>query len=125
MKMFGLIMETVRTWHPSLEYVGQDRCDEGTCFDRVNHDHEQRAIEAYKKTGKHKGYLPLRSDSPKTLIRIVKEDLPNGDCFFHVVYSDPQQQIDPDAEYVDDENDGGYDDSEEYEEDEDDEMNDL
>ncbi|KAK1482299.1 hypothetical protein CABS01_13997 [Colletotrichum abscissum] len=125
MKMFGLIMETVRTWHPSLEYVGQDRCDEGTCFDRVNHDHEQRAIEAYKKTGKHKGYLPLRSDSPKTLIRIVKEDLPNGDCFFHVVYTDPQQRIDPDAEYVDDENDGGYDDSEEYEEDEDDEMNDL
>ncbi|KAK1455447.1 hypothetical protein CMEL01_04207 [Colletotrichum melonis] len=125
MKLHGLIVEIVRTWHPSLEYVERERCHPGTSFDMISHSVEERAIEAYKKTGKHEGYLPLRSDSPKTLIRIVKEDLPNGDCFFHVVYSDPQQQIDPDAEYVDDENDGGYDDSEEYEEDEDDEMNDL
>ncbi|KXH44195.1 hypothetical protein CNYM01_09008 [Colletotrichum nymphaeae SA-01] len=129
MKMHGLIVETVRTWHPSLEYVGQKRCDEGTCFDRVNHNYEQRAIEAYKKTDQHEGYLSLKADSPHMLIRIIEDKLPNGKPWCNVVYRPPvsnkRQQIDPDAEFVDDENDGGYDDSEEYEEEEDDEMNDL
>ncbi|KAK1636192.1 hypothetical protein BDP81DRAFT_320456 [Colletotrichum phormii] len=131
MKLHTLIVETVRAWHTSLEYVDQNRCYPGTGFDLWSHITEHEAIEAYGKAGKLGRFLPLNADSPHTLIRIVKEELPNRECIYNVVCRQPasntRQQVDPEAEFVVDEDDDDYDDDEEYQNDgdDDDDIDDL
>ncbi|KXH37116.1 hypothetical protein CSIM01_00178 [Colletotrichum simmondsii] len=134
MKLQTLITETVRTWHPSLKDMNRDGCRADTAFDTFDHDEEQRAIKEAASKGLLRGFYRLKKDSGHERVQIIGEKLSGGKYKYSVIYrpaasnyrqQNHRQQIDPDADFVDDENDGGYDDSEEYEEDEDDEMNDL
>ncbi|OHW94140.1 hypothetical protein CSPAE12_07236 [Colletotrichum incanum] len=98
-KLYTLILGEVWKWHPELEILTRGECIPGTAIVRKNINAEAMERLKWKTKGRDRNLLPLRADSPLSLI-CQTEELIKGVSMMSITFRKPGSEI-PQWEEVD------------------------
>ncbi|KAK1984026.1 hypothetical protein LZ30DRAFT_587132 [Colletotrichum cereale] len=91
-KLYTLILEQVWKWHPELGILNRHLCVPGTAIVVKNIDVEVAKRLEWRSEGRDRGFLPLRADSPRNLVRQT-EELIDGISRMSITYRRPGSRV--------------------------------
>ncbi|KAJ0167347.1 hypothetical protein CTA2_3094 [Colletotrichum tanaceti] len=93
-KLYNFVLEEIWKWHPALETLDKDECVPGTSIVKTNIEVETMARMKWKAEGRHRDFLPLRSDSPRNIVCLTEEaGLDEGISTMRITYRRPGSKI--------------------------------